>query len=141
MNVTTTIGIDLAKNVFAVHGADERGHRTIRKELRRAKLAEFVADLTPCLIGMEACASSHFWARKFQEMGHTVRLMAPQFVKPFVNTNKNDAADAEAICEAVTRPNMRFVVGHHYCPVNKVNKSNCLGCTGGPFLCSVTAKS
>ena len=105
----TTVGIDLAKNVFQVHGVDERGKAVLRKQLRRDQMAAFFANLPPCLIGMEACGSAHHWARKLQRLGHTVRLMAPQFVKPYVKTNKNDAADAEAICEAVARPNMRFV--------------------------------
>lgn len=105
----TTIGIDLAKNVFQVHGVDERGKAVLKKQLKREQMAAFFANLAPCLIGMEACGSAHFWANKLQAMGHTVKLMAPQFVKPYVKTNKNDAADAEAICEAVSRPNMRFV--------------------------------
>jgi transposase len=105
----TTIGIDLAKNVFQVHGVDERGKNVLRKQLRRSQMALFFANLPPCLIGMEACASAHHWGRKLQSHGHTVRLMASQFVKPYVKTNKNDAADAEAICEAVGRANMRFV--------------------------------
>lgn len=105
----TTIGIDLAKNVFQVHGTDERGKIVLKKQLKREQMAAFFANLTPCLIGMEACGSAHFWANKLQAMGHVVKLMAPQFVKPYVKTNKNDAADAEAICEAVSRPNMRFV--------------------------------
>jgi len=105
----TTIGIDLAKNVFQVHGANERGKTVLRKQLRREQVAAFFANLPSCLIGMEACGSAHHWARKLQAFGHTVRLMAPQFVKPYVKSNKNDAADAEAICEAVTRPTMRFV--------------------------------
>ena len=100
----TTVGIDLAKNVFQVHGVDECG--TV---LRRDQVATFFANLSPCVIGMEACGSAHYWARKLQGFGHIVRLMAPQFVKPYVKTNKNDVADAEAICEAVARPNMRFV--------------------------------
>ena len=106
---TTTVGIDLAKNVFVVHGVDERGKPVLRKSLKRAEVAKFFAKLEPCLIGMEACGSAHFWARKRIGFGHTVKLMAPQFVKPYVKTNKNDARDAEAICEAVARPNMRFV--------------------------------
>ena len=105
----TTIGIDLAKNVFQVHGADGRGKAVLKKGLKRAQMLPFFANLTPCLIGMEACGSAHYWARKLEGLGHTVKLMAPQFVKPYVKTNKNDAADAEAICEAVTRPTMRFV--------------------------------
>lgn len=105
----TTVGIDLAKNVFQVHGVDERGKATLKKQLKRAQVADFFATLPPSFVGMEACGSAHHWARKLQRFGHTVRLMAPQFVKPYVKTNKNDAADAEAICEAVVRPNMRFV--------------------------------
>lgn len=105
----TACGIDLAKNVFQVHGVNETGHKVLAKQLRRDKVVEFFARLEPCLIGMEACGSAHFWARKLQALGHTVRLISPQFVKPYVKANKNDAADAEAICEAVQRPNMRFV--------------------------------
>jgi len=103
------IGIDLAKNVFQVHGADERGNVVMRKQLKRSQVLEFFVNLPKCLIGMEACTGAHFWARKLMGLGHTVKLMAPQFVKPYVKTNKNDAADAEAICEAVGRPTMRFV--------------------------------
>ena len=105
----TTMGIDLAKTVMQVHGIDERGKTALKKQFRRDQLLPFFANLTPCLIGMEACGSAHYWARKLEALGHTVKLMAPQFVKPYVKTNKNDAADAEAICEAVSRPNMRFV--------------------------------
>lgn len=105
----TTAGIDLAKNVFQVHGVDERAKPVLRKQLKRKELMAFFARLEPCLIGMEACGSAHYWARKLGELGHTVRLMAPQFVKPYVKTNKNDRNDAEAICEAVARPNMRYV--------------------------------
>ena len=105
----TTIGIDLAKSVFQVHGVDERGHVVVRKRLRRDHVAVFFANLPACLVGMEACGSAHHWARKLQGFGHCVRLISPQFVKPYVKSNKNDAADAEAICEAVSRPNMRFV--------------------------------
>jgi transposase len=105
----TAVGIDLAKNVFQVHAVDERGKTALRKQLRREQVTAFFANLPPCLIGMEACASAHHWGRTLQRFGHTVRLMAPQFVKPYVKTNKNDVADAEAICEAVSRPNMRFV--------------------------------
>lgn len=105
----TTVGIDLAKLVFQIHGVDERGKTVLKRQLKLAQMAEFFANLPPCLIGMEACASAHYWARKLRSYGHTVKLMAPQFVKPYVKSNKNDAADAEAICEAVGRPNMRFV--------------------------------
>jgi transposase len=108
MNVTT-VGIDLAKNVFQIHGVNEHCKPVLKKQLKRHQMATFFANLPGCLIGMEACASAHFWARKLQAFGHTVRLMAPQFVKPYVKTNKNDMADAEAICETVARPNMRFV--------------------------------
>lgn len=106
---TTTIGLDIAKTLFQVHGMDERGKPTVCRQLKRADLMKFFANLPPCLIGMEACATAHFWARKLTSLGHTVKLIAPQFVKPYVKTNKNDARDAEAICEAVSRPSMRFV--------------------------------
>lgn len=105
----TTVGLDLAKNVFQVHGVNRHGKVELRKQLKRDQVAAFFANLPACLIGMEACSSAHHWARKLQALGHTVRLMAPQFVKPYVKSNKNDAADAEAICEAVARPSMRFV--------------------------------
>lgn len=105
----TTLGIDLAKQVFQLHGVDEQGKTVLRKQLKRGQMATFFATLPTCLIGMEACGSAHHWARQLESFGHTVRLIAPQFVKPYVKTNKNDAADAEAICEAVARPNMRFV--------------------------------
>jgi len=105
----TTIGIDLAKSVFQVHGVNEQGKTVIKKQLKRQQVAEYFVNLPACLIGMEACGGSHYWARKLSAMGHTVRLMAPQYVKPYVKSQKNDAADAEAICEAVGRANMRFV--------------------------------
>src|SRR6202162_2948182 len=108
MNITA-IGIDLAKNVFQVHGVDECGKAGLRKQLKRTRVLSFFVNLPRCVIGMEACGSAHFWARKFTELGHAVKLMAPQFVKPYVKTNKNDVRDAEAICEAVGRANMRFV--------------------------------
>ncbi|WP_421184797.1 IS110 family transposase [Aeromonas enteropelogenes] len=108
MNVKT-IGIDLANAIFQIHGVNKHGKSLFNKQLKRAQMIPFFANLPPCLIGMEACSSAHYWARKLQGLGHTVKLMAPQFVKPHVKTNKNDAADAEAICEAVSRPNMRFV--------------------------------
>lgn len=111
--VIVTVGIDLAKSVFAVHGVGVSGKpELVRPEVRRAKLLELIASLPPCLIGMEACSGSHHWAREFQKLGHTVRIMAPKFVSPYRMSGKhgkNDAADAAAICEAVTRPNMRFV--------------------------------
>jgi transposase len=105
----TTVGIDLAKAVFQVHGVDEHGKAVLRKQLKRKDVLSFFANLESCLIGMEACGSAHYWARKLSELGHTVCLMAPQFVKPYVKTNKSDRNDAEAICEAVARPNMKFV--------------------------------
>jgi transposase len=105
----TTIGIDLAKSVFQVHGVDEHGKAVLRKQVKRRDMASYFANLRPGLTGMEACGSAHYWARKLTELGHTVRLMAPQFVKPHVKTNKSDRNDAEAICEAVGRKNMRFV--------------------------------
>ena len=104
-----TIGIDLAKSVFQVHGVDTNGAVVIRKKLRRAEVLKFFEALTPCLVGMEACATAHFWARELSTLGHEVRLMPPSYVKAYVRRQKNDAADAEAICEAVTRPSMRFV--------------------------------
>jgi len=106
---TITIGIDLAKSVFQVHGVDAVGAVTIRKKLRRAEVLKFFASLGPCLVGMEACATAHFWARELSRLGHEVRLMPPSYVKAYLRRQKNDAADAEAICEAVTRPSMRFV--------------------------------
>ncbi len=120
MNITT-VGMDLAKRVFQVHAVDERGKVVLRKKLKRAEVVNFFVPLQPCLIGMEACGSAHFWARKLTELGHTVKLMAPQFVKPYVKTNKNDTRDAEAICEAVARPNMRFV------PIKSVEQQALLG--------------
>jgi transposase len=105
----TTIGIDLAKTVFQLHAVDAAGVTVIRKRLRRAEVLSFLAGLEPCLIGIEACATSHHWARELTKFGHTVKLMPPAYVKPYVKRGKNDATDAEAICEAVTRPNMRFV--------------------------------
>jgi len=108
MTNITTIGLDLAKLVFQVHGADEGGMPVVRKKLRRGQMLGFFASLSPCLVGMEACGSAHYWARELQALGHEVRLIPPQYVKPFVKTNKNDASDAEAICEALVRPTMRF---------------------------------
>jgi len=105
----SVVGIDLAKSSFQLHAIDENGNVLFRKKLTKLKLKEFMIQLPVCLVGMEACGSAHYWARLLQSYGHTVKLMAPQFVKPYVKSNKNDAADAEAICEAVQRPNMRFV--------------------------------
>jgi len=104
-----TIGLDLAKNIFQVHGVDARGVTMLRKQLRRDQVLMFFARLQPCLIGIEACGGAHYWAAKLTALGHRVKMMAPQFVKPYVKTNKNDSLDAEAICEAVARPSMRFV--------------------------------
>lgn len=109
MNKVSVIGVDLAKNVFQLHGVDGAGHPVLRKQLKRGQKKRFFANLPPCLIGMEACGSAHYWARTLEDYGHEVRLMAPSFVKPYVKSNKNDRNDAEAICEAVTRPHMRFV--------------------------------
>jgi transposase len=105
----TTIGLDIAKNVFQVHGIDAAGKVVVRKPLRRGQVIKFFAGLSPCLVGMEACASAHYWARELTRLGHEVRLMPAKDVKAYVKRNKNDAADAEAICEAVRRPTMRFV--------------------------------
>src|SRR5882762_151805 len=118
---TTMIGLDIAKRVFQAHGMDTRGKNTLTRRLKRAEVLRFFANLQPCLIGMEACGSAHHWARKLTELGHTVKLISPQFVKPYVKTNKNDAADAEAICEAVGRPNMRFV------PIKNTDQQSLLG--------------
>jgi transposase len=104
-----TIGLDIAKQVFQVHGADRTGRGVLRRKLRRSEVIRFFSEMPPCLIGIEASGSAHHWARVLGSLGHTVRLMAPQFVKPYVKSQKNDANDAEAICEAVARPNMRFV--------------------------------
>lgn len=109
MKKISVVGLDLAKTSFQVHAADEDGHVIQKKSLRRNQVAEYFSRLPSCVIGMEACGSAHYWARKFEAMGHQTRLMAPQFVKPYVKTNKTDAADAEAICEAMQRPAMRFV--------------------------------
>ena len=109
MEKITTVGIDLAKSVFSLHGVDGTGRVVLRRTVRRDQLLEVVAGIPQCLIGMEACSGAHEWGRRFQEHGHTVRLMAPKFVAPYRKSGKNDGNDAEAICEAVTRPSMRFV--------------------------------
>jgi len=109
MGNVTTIGLDLAKSVFQVHGVDAEGAVVLRQRLTRTRMLKFFAKLPSCLVGIEACASSHYWARELIALGHDVRLMPAQYVKPYVKRGKNDAADAEAICEAVTRPTMRFV--------------------------------
>ena len=109
MKKTSTIGLDLAKKVFQVHGVDEAGEVTVRRAVRRSQVLAYFGKLPPCLVGMEACASAHYWARELGALGHTVRLMPPAYTKAYVRRNKNDAADAAAICEAVSRPSMRFV--------------------------------
>ena len=121
MSEVSTVGIDLAKNVFSIHGVNAGGMVVLRRTVSRAKLAELVAQLPPCLIGLEACSGAHEWARRFSEFGHTVRLIAPKFVAPYRKGSKNDGNDAEAICEAVARPNMRFV------PIKSVEQQADLG--------------
>jgi transposase len=120
MNNVTTVGIDLAKNVFSVHGVDASGREVLRRTVRREQRAPLVARWPACLIGMEACSGAHQWARQFQALGHEVRLMAPRFVAPYRKSGKNDGNDAEAICEAVARPNMRFV------PIKSVEQQSML---------------
>jgi|SRR5215469_9228153 len=105
----TTIGIDLAKQVFQVHGVDAQGKAVVNNRLSRSALSPFMANLPPCRVGMKVCAGANYWRRQFRAFGHDVRLMSPHFVKPHVKSNKNDYKDAEAICEAVSRPTMRFV--------------------------------
>ena len=109
MGEVVTIGLDIAKSVFQVHGVNSAGDAVLRRQLKRARMLPFFAKLPPCLIGIEACNNSHYWARELSALGHDVKLMPAQYVKPYVKRQKNDAADAEAICEAVTRPTMRFV--------------------------------
>ena len=109
MQTITTIGLDIAKSGFQVHGVDSAGQVVVRRQLKRRSVLAFFQKLPSCLVGIEACASSHHWSRELQALGHTVRLMPPAYVKPYVKRQKNDMADAEAICEAVTRANMRFV--------------------------------
>src|SRR5579859_7064031 len=120
MEAITTIGLDIAKSVFQVHGIDAEGNVILRRQLKRRYVLAFFQKLPPCLVGIEACASSHYWSRELQALGHTVRLMPPAYVKPYVKRHKNDATDAEAICEAVTRPNMRFV------PTKSPEQQSCL---------------
>src|SRR5207342_1017654 len=120
MQVVTTIGLDIAKSVFQVHGVDAAGQVLIRRQLKRRYVLAFFEKLAPCLVGIEACASSHYWSRELQALGHNVRLMPPAYVKPYVKRQKNDMADAEAICEAVTRANMRFV------PTKTPEQQSCL---------------
>ncbi len=116
----TTIGIDIAKRNFQIHGVDKDGKTILKKKLTRDQVLNFIANLPQCLIGMEACGGANYWAREITKLGHEVKLIAPQFVKPYVKTNKNDQADAEAICEAVARPNMRFV------PIKSVEQQDIL---------------
>ena len=120
MNTVTTVGLDIAKSVFQVHGIDASGHVSIRRQLKRVRVLPFFKKLTPCVIGIQACASSHYRSRELQALGHTVKSMPPAYVKPYVKRQKNDAADAEAICEAVQRPNMRFV------PTKTAEQQSCL---------------
>jgi transposase len=120
MQTITTIGLDIAKSVFQVHGVDAAGAVVIRRQLQRRDVLAFFQKLPRCLVGLEACASSHYWSRELQALGHTVRLMPPAYVKPYVKRQKNDAADAEAICEAVTRATMRFV------PTKTPEQQSCL---------------
>jgi transposase len=120
MQTITTVGLDIAKSVFQVHGVSADGDVVLRRQLKRRYVLGFFQKLPPCLVGIEACASSHHWSRELQALGHTVRLMPPAYVKPYVKRHKNDAADAEAICEAVTRPNMRFV------PTKTPEQQSCL---------------
>src|SRR5215813_12231288 len=120
MQLISTIGLDIAKSVFQVHGVDAAGQVVVRRQLRRRHVLAFFQKLQPCLVGIEACASSHHWSRELQALGHTVRLMPPAYVKPYVKRQKNDSTDAEAICEAVTRPSMRFV------PTKTVEQQGCL---------------
>jgi transposase len=120
MVAITTVGLDIAKSVFQVHGVDARGSAVVRRQLKRRYVLAFFKKLPPCLVGIEACATSHHWSRELQALGHTVRLIPPAYVKPYVKRQKNDAADAEAICEAVQRPSMRFV------PTKTPEQQSCL---------------
>jgi transposase len=120
MGEVITIGVDIAKSVFQIHGVDADGTVVIRKRVGRARVLEFFADLPPCRVGMEACATAHQWAREIAKLGHDTRLMPPIYVKAYVKRGKNDAADAAAICEAVTRPSMRFV------PIKSVEQQSVL---------------
>src|SRR3954467_5102929 len=120
MQTITTIGLDIAKSVFQVHGVDAAGQVVVRLQLKRLYVLSFFQKLPPCLVGIEACASAHHWARELQALGHTAKLMPPAYVKPYVKRHKNDAIDAEAICEAVTRGNMRFV------PIKTPEQQSCL---------------
>jgi transposase len=123
MTKISMIGLDLAKNVFQVHGVDGCGQVVLRRQLRRGQVERFFAELPPCVVGMEACGGAHYWARVVQQLGHEVRLMHASYVKPYVKRNKNDGRDAEGVCEAMQRPTMRFV------PVKSEAQQGVLGCT------------
>src|SRR5216110_1746056 len=120
MQAVTTIGLDIAKSIFQIHGVDAAGNVIVRRQLKRRYVLPFFQKPPPCLVGIEACASAHHWSRELQTLGHTVKLMPPAYVRPYVKRHKNDAADAEAICEAVTRANMRFV------PTKTPEQQSCL---------------
>ena len=133
MQRVSTIGLDIAKSVFQVHGVDANGLVVVRRQLKRRYVQAFFEKLAPCLVGIEACASSHYWSRQLQALGHNVRLMPPAYVKPYVKRHKNDMADAEAICEAVTRANMRLCQPRH--PSNKAD-----WCSIARAICSSASK-
>ena len=128
MNQVSTVGLDLAKHIFQLHGADSAGAVVFRKRLRRGQLLAFLATLPPCTVALEAWASAHDWGREIAKLGHTVTLIAPAYVEPFVKRQKNDRADAEAICEAAQRPTMRFVA------LKSANQRFCQGSRHCPWL-------
>jgi transposase len=127
MQAITTIGLDIAKSVFQIHGVDGEGKVALRRQVKRSQVLGFFRKLQPCVVGIEACASAHYWSRELQALGHMVRLMPPAYVKPYLKRQKNDAADAEAICEAVQRPNMRFV------PTKTADQQACLAPDTAPI--------
>ena len=133
MQTITTIGLDIAKSVFQVHGVDAGGQVIVRRQLKRRYVLTFFQKLSPCLVGIEACGSAHHWSRELQALGHTVRLMPPVYGKPYVKRQKNDATDAEAICEAVTRANMRL-----YQPRPPSNRA--VWCCTAPAICSSVSR-
>ena len=133
MQTVSTIGLDIAKSVFQVHGVDANGLVVVRRQLKRRYVLAFFEKLAPCLVGIEACASSHYWSRELQALGHNVRLMPPAYVKPYVKRQKNDMADAEAICEAVTRANCGSCQPRH--PSNKAD-----WCSIARAICSSASK-